>query len=61
MNSYLRLPGAAAYLGISPHTLRQWVYRRLIKVYRPTRRCLLFKQFDLDKAMAQFASGGIEE
>jgi len=57
-NSYLRLVAAANYLSIAPRTLRDWTRRRLVKVYRPTRRCLLFKVTDLDAAMTRFSSGG---
>jgi len=53
-----RLQKAAQYLGISKRTLRTWVNRRLVKVYRPTRRILLFKKGDIDTAMERFASGG---
>jgi excisionase family DNA binding protein len=55
---YLRLPEAAAYLSVSPWTLRAWIRRHLVKCYRPTSRLLLFKQDDLDAAMQRFASGG---
>jgi len=54
---YIRLNEAAAYLGVTPRTLRAWTARRLVPTYRPTCRLLLFRLPDLDAAMERFSTG----
>lgn len=51
---FLRLPEAAARLGIKPRTLRTWARSRLIPSYAPTKRILLFKSDELSAAIERF-------
>ena len=54
---FLRLPAMARYLGISARTLRAWTARRIIPVYRPTRRCLLYRTGDIEATLMRFRTG----
>jgi DNA-binding transcriptional MerR regulator len=55
--SFCRIAKAAAHCGIPPRTLREWVRRRIVPCYRPTKRMLLFRIADLDSAMDRFRCG----
>ncbi|MEI8138954.1 MAG: helix-turn-helix domain-containing protein [bacterium] len=56
---YLRVPQAAARFGVCDATLRDWIKRRIIPAFAPTRRTLLIKAIDVDKALARFRVGGV--
>ena len=56
---YLRVPQAAARFGVCDATLREWIKRRILPAYAPTRRTLLIKAVDVDKALARFRVGGV--
>jgi excisionase family DNA binding protein len=47
MSEQLRYPEAAAYLGISPKTLRRLVRQRKIRCFRLSERVVQFSKADL--------------
>jgi excisionase family DNA binding protein len=54
LSHYLRISGAAAYLGVSPNTLRNWVNAGKIAAFRhPVNDYRLFKREDLDALLKQ--------
>lgn len=60
MSDYLRIQEAAAYLGVSKNTLRQWEKQNKIKVYRwPQNKFRLYKKEDLDQVLEQMANSCI--
>ena len=59
--AYLRPAEAAAYLSVSPRTLRDWQRQGRIPHYKPARKCCLFAIADLDRAMARFRVAAVGE
>jgi excisionase family DNA binding protein len=49
--TYIRRKAAAAYLGISQRTLGNWMRRSVVPFTRMSRRVVLFRPDDLDKAI----------
>ena len=54
---YLRTDEAARRLSVTPKTIRAWVDRRILPAFKPTKRTILIRASDLDKAMARFRVG----
>ena len=56
LSDYLRISDAAAYLGVSPNTLRNWVNAGKVAAIRhPVNDYRLFKREDLDALLKQVA------
>ena len=56
LSDYLRISDAAAYLGVSPNTLRNWVNAGKVAAIRhPVNDYRLFKREDLDVLLKQVA------
>jgi MerR family copper efflux transcriptional regulator len=54
LRDYLRISEAAEYLGVSPHTLRNWENAGKIASHRhPLNSYRLFKKADLDALLSQ--------
>ena len=51
---YFRRAGAARYCGVSLRTIGEFQRRRVLPYMRVSRRCVLFKREDLDKALERF-------
>jgi len=57
LSDYLRISEAAAYLGVSPNTLRNWVNAGKIAAIRhPVNDYRLFKKVDLEVLLKQVAA-----
>ncbi len=57
LSDYLRISEAAAYLGVSPNTLRNWVNaEKVVAIRHPVNGYRLFKQIDLDFLLKQVAA-----
>ena len=57
LSGYLRISGAAEYLGVSPNTLRNWVNAgKIVAIRHPVNRYRLFKQENLDALLHQTAN-----
>ena len=48
LSDWMRVPVAAAYLGMSEPGLRTLIQRGLVPVYRPTERTVRLRRADLD-------------
>lgn len=56
LSHYLRISGAAEYLGVSPNTLRNWVNAgKVVASRHPVNDYRLFKREDLDDLLKQVA------
>ena len=56
LSDYFRISDAAAYLGVSPNTLRNWVNAGKVAAIRhPVNDYRLFKREDLDVLLKQVA------
>ena len=56
LRDYLRISGAAEYLGVSPNTLRNWENAgKVVAVRHPVNGYRLFKREDLDALLKQVA------
>lgn len=54
LSDYLRISEAAAYLGVSPNTLRNWVDAgKIVAIRHPVNDYRLFKREDLDALLKQ--------
>jgi len=54
INDFLRIKEAAAYLGVTMNTLRNWERQKKIKVYRCSlNNYRLYKKEDLDQVLEQ--------
>jgi excisionase family DNA binding protein len=54
LDGYLRIKSAAAYLGVSPNTLRNWGHAGKITEHRhPVNNYRLYKRTDLDQLLRQ--------
>lgn len=54
LRDYLRISEAAAYLGVSPNTLRNWENAgKVVAVRHPVNGYRLFKRKDLDALLQQ--------
>ena len=52
LDGYLRIKAAAAYLGVSPNTLRNWGHAGKITEHRhPVNNYRLYKTVDLDRLL----------
>ena len=61
LSDFLRISDAAAYLGVSPNTLRNWVNAGKIAAIRhPLNDYRLFKRDDLDVVLKQVANASKE-
>ena len=61
LSDFLRISDAAAYLGVSPNTLRNWVNAGKIAAIRhPLNDYRLFKRDDLDEVLKQVANASKE-
>ena len=61
LSDFLRISDAAAYLGVSPNTLRNWVNAGKISAIRhPLNDYRLFKRDDLDEVLKQVANASKE-
>jgi excisionase family DNA binding protein len=49
--AFIRRKQAAKYLGVSERTLATWMRRRVVPFTRMSRRVVLFRPDDLDKAV----------
>jgi len=58
---YFRRAGAARYCGVSLRTLGEFQRRRIVPFVRISRRCVLFKREDLDRALERFRVAAIGE
>ena len=57
LSDFLRISDAAAYLGVSPNTLRNWVNAgKIIAIRHPLNDYRLFKRTDLDVVLMQVAN-----
>jgi MerR family transcriptional regulator, copper efflux regulator len=57
LSDYLRISEAAAYLGVSPNTLRNWVNaEKIVAVRHPVNAYRLFKREDLDAVLKKVAA-----
>ena len=57
LSDFLRISDAAAYLGVSPNTLRNWVNAgKIIAIRHPLNDYRLFKRTDLDDVLKQVAN-----
>ena len=56
LSDYLHISEAAAYLGVPPNTLRNWVNAgKVVAIRHPVNDYRLFKQEDLDNLLKQVA------
>lgn len=55
---YLRVPEAARRFGVCDATLRDWIRKRIVPAFAPTRRTLLLRAVDVDRAITRFSVGG---
>lgn len=58
---YLRKADAAKDLSVSIRTLTEWMQHRVVPYIKLSHRVCLFKQTDLDTAMARFRTAAIGE
>lgn len=58
---YFRRAGAARYCGVSLRTIGEFQRQRILPFMRVSRRCVLFKREDLDKALERFRVAAIGE
>ena len=58
---YLRRAGAARYCGVSLRSIGEFQRKRILRYVRISRRCVLFKRDDLDKALARFRVAALGE
>ncbi len=59
LDDYLLISEAAAYLGVSPATLRNWERQGKLSTYRhPINRYRLYRKSDLDAILWQVATSG---
>ena len=56
---FVRPEEAAIACSVSAKTIRTWIDRRIIPAYKPTKRCILIRTTDLDKAMMRFRVGAL--
>ena len=54
---YLRVEDVAKRLSVSPKTIREWINRRILSAYRPTRRTILIREDYIEKALERFRVG----
>jgi len=54
---YVRTDEAAARCSVTAKTIRSWVDNRILPAFKPTKRTILIRVSDLDKAMARFRVG----
>jgi len=59
--AYLRVPDAAKYFGVCDATLREWIKRRILPAYAPTRRTLLIKVEEVEAAIQRFQVGALNK
>jgi excisionase family DNA binding protein len=57
-DEFLRTNEAAKRVCVAPKTIRAWVERRILPAFKPTKRTILIRESDLDKAMERFRIGG---
>lgn len=56
IDEYMRIKEAAAFLGVTPNTLRNWEKEKKIKVYRnPQNSYRLYKKEDLEQLLNKIA------
>ena len=56
LSDFLRISEAAAYLGVSPNTLRNWVNAgKIVAIRHPVNDYRLFKREALDTVLRQVA------
>lgn len=55
---YVRTDEAARLVSVAPKTIRSWVDKRILPAFKPTKRTILIKVADLEKAMGRFRVGG---
>ncbi len=58
---FLRTDEAGQRLSVSAKTIRSWIDQRILPAYRPTKRTILIRVSDLEKAMARFRTGGFRD
>ncbi len=58
---FLRTDEAGRRLSVSAKTIRSWIDMRILPAYRPTRRTILIRVSDIEKALARFRVGGYKE
>ncbi len=59
LGDYMLISEAAAYLGVSPTTLRNWERRRKLTTYRhPINRYRLYRKSDLEAILGRIATSG---
>lgn len=59
LNGYLRIQEAAAFLGVSPNTLRNWGRQQKIPEFRhPVNNYRLYRRSDLEKVLRQVGQPG---
>jgi len=62
LDDYLTIKEAAAYLGVSPNTLRNWGASGKIPMHRnPMNGYRLFKTSDLDELLSMVEESGMEK
>lgn len=54
---YLRTEEAAQRVCVSVRTIRSWIDKRILPACKPTKRTILIRVADLDKAMLRFRVG----
>ena len=57
--SFIRIQEASTLFCVCEATLREWVKKGIVPAYAPTRRLLLFRVDELEKAMMRFRVGGL--
>ena len=53
-SDYLRPDGVCRYARISRRTLSDWQARRIVPFLKVSRKCVLFRKSDIDKALSRF-------
>ena len=62
IDEYLKIKDAAALVGVSPGTLRNWEKRGTLKVFRnPQNRYRLFRLEDLQKLLSKIENSHAKE
>jgi excisionase family DNA binding protein len=54
---FLRTDEAARRVSVSAKTIRSWIDMRILPAFKPTRRTILIRASDLEKAITRFSVG----
>jgi hypothetical protein len=59
-SDYLRPDGVCRYARISRRTLSDWQARRIVPFLKVSRKCVLFRKSDIDKALSRFEVSAVQ-